>query len=171
MKTSMKAVLAAFAFFTVIAGAWSVQAADGVIRHHHHQPQPPMYPMYTSSWMSLNGAWDSIEPKYEPNVQLSGRVIFNLRSDGYNGARGEYQLISNCAYYDGTTLQTTTRTSVYADDYSVRVLESVQSSTQQGPKYCTASIPVQVFQYQVENNVLIMYTNTGKYYFQRAASY
>ncbi len=171
MKFLIKATVTLGAFLTVLGAAWNVQGADGVIRHHQHQP--PVYPVYQSSWVALNGAWDSIEPKYEPNVQLSGRVIFNLWDDGsYQGTgRGDYQLISNCSFYDGTFLQTSTRTSVVADDSSVRVLQSVQSTTQQGGKYCSASIPVQIFQYQIENNVLILYTNTGKYYFQRAASY
>lgn len=121
-------------------------------------------------WGELNGSWTSIEPMTsQPGVEIRGLLTFRLQNwnGDYESAFGDYSLTAMCSYYDGTSLQTTVSTRVEVNGNNVQTLDPVQSATQSGPKYCTASIPLQVFQYQVNQNVLIMYTMSGKYYFQR----
>jgi hypothetical protein len=124
------------------------------------------------NWTELNGTWESIESEYKPGAEIRGRLNFNLykaqHTPHLHGAQGEYQLTSICSFYDGTVLQSTAKTRVSVNGNQVQTWDPVQSSSQLGNKYCTASIPQQVFSFEVKNHVLIIYTNIGKYYFQRS---
>lgn len=124
------------------------------------------------NWEALQGTWESIEASVvKPGVEVNGRLNFNLSNSGSvkhpEMAQGEYQLTAICSFYDGTILQVSVKTNVRVSGSNVQTMDPVQSSTQQGSKYCTASIPTQVFQFHINNNVLIMHTASGKYYFQR----
>ncbi|MFN8944396.1 MAG: hypothetical protein ACK5WZ_07210 [Pseudobdellovibrionaceae bacterium] len=125
----------------------------------------------TANWTELNGNWESIESEYKPGSEIRGRLTFSLYAAAntpyMHGAQGDYQLTSICSFYDGTLLQSSVKTRVSVNGNQVQTWDPVQSSNQLGNKYCTASIPRQIFNFEVKNNVLIMYTNIGKYYFQR----